>query len=375
MYLHASIGIDPSKLTELTQVKPTRVFAKLFYYLTAGLVGEQREVETFTAVSILQQLNMAMRSQGVTNIVRLAVDGLDLYLDEEGRPDDIDEAMKRVEVHARTTQDTELANFGRIVLVLEHEIEHLRLLIQAEVDRVHPPDEFPILVRVDGLMNDFKLSFGESTKGLRARMAPSFRDQDRYDALVANRMGEFEDFVNALADAIGQQIHSDELTTKLERRLIRPKDRLESPEDLRGCYDDSHDDLLYGYYGFDDAFMYAWLWSSLSHDHGVHIREVSVIDEAGRTILDVGPDGFDAGSVTTLDPDAAFEVPDSPDVTFYAGSDYDRGSGVRTTSVDDSSYTGRNTDAWLDDMYIHSGFDHGGFSSCGSSCGGCHTDW
>ena len=373
MYLHASIGIDPSKLTEITRIKPTRIFAKLFYFLTAGLVGEEREVETFTAVAILQQLNVALRKQGVTNIVRLTIDGHDLYLDDQGRPDDIDEAMKQVEVQAHARQDAELTQFERIVLVVEHQLEHLRLLIQAEVDRVHARDAFPILVRVDGLIDDFKATPNETPAALRERMAPTFADQDRFDALLANRSGEFEDFVNALSEAIGEQIHTDEITTTHARRLLRPKRKVRDRAYVRGRFGRDHDDIFFGYYGFEDAFLYAWLWSELSYEHGVHVSAVSLFDERGRAVLDIGGEGFDASSVSTLDPEAPFERPPGEDLTLHTGSDYDHGWSEDSHMPEAIAFN-TQTGSWLDNIHEPTSFDpNSGLHAC-VSCGSCLGD-
>lgn len=371
MYLNATIGIDPSQLTQLTRVKPSKIFGKLFYYLTAGLSGERRELETFTAVSVLQQLNMAMRSLKITNIVRLAIDGTDLYLDEQGRPDDLDEAMKHVEVRGRVTNDTEIAFFERILLVLEHDLDNLRLLIQIDIERVHPEDEFPILVRIDGLLRDFDAQQGEDPAALRQRMAPSFGDQDRYEQLLSTRESEFEAFVDELVNAIRKQVRVDEVSIDIEQRMIRPQTRVDSRAAMRRRLDDAHDDLFYGYHGFEDAFLYAWVWSELSHEHAVHVSDVALVDESGRAVLDVGPEGFDAGDGATLDPDQPFEAPDGADVTFHSGSDY---ADTWTPEVDATSgASDTDSGGWLDGVFDSSGFDSGGASSCDSSCGGCSS--
>ena len=45
MYFTGTLSIDPSQITEVQRVKPTRAFGKLFYYLSAGRSGDEREVE------------------------------------------------------------------------------------------------------------------------------------------------------------------------------------------------------------------------------------------------------------------------------------------------------------------------------------------
>ena len=93
MYFHGTLAIDPSQMTNIELVKPTKAFGKMCYYMTLGLASEKEERETFTAVSILQEFNRAFSSLGITNILRLAKNDVDYYLDEVGREDDLKEAM------------------------------------------------------------------------------------------------------------------------------------------------------------------------------------------------------------------------------------------------------------------------------------------
>ena len=55
MYFSASLSVDPSQMTHIDKVKPTKAFKKILYYLTAGGLSDKEEVETFTAIAVLQQ--------------------------------------------------------------------------------------------------------------------------------------------------------------------------------------------------------------------------------------------------------------------------------------------------------------------------------
>ena len=73
MYLEGIITIDPSQITEIKKVKPTKAFKKFLHHLTLGGVSDKEERETFTAVAILQQLNATFRSLGINNIIKLTI--------------------------------------------------------------------------------------------------------------------------------------------------------------------------------------------------------------------------------------------------------------------------------------------------------------
>ena len=93
MYMKSTMTIDPAQLTEIHRIKPTKGFARIANLLTAGVVKTQEERETFCAVSILQQVNIVMRSAGVHNIVRLAKDDTVIYEDCVGRENDLKDAI------------------------------------------------------------------------------------------------------------------------------------------------------------------------------------------------------------------------------------------------------------------------------------------
>jgi len=77
--------VAPWKITEIEKVQPTKAFKRMLFFMTAGGVGDQQEVETFTAISILQQIFKGLTSVGINNIVRLAKDDMDYYIDNEGK--------------------------------------------------------------------------------------------------------------------------------------------------------------------------------------------------------------------------------------------------------------------------------------------------
>ena len=207
MYFNGQLAIDPSEETLVEKVRPTKVFGRMLYYLTAGGLSDRAEQETFTAVAILQQLNMALRSMGVTNIVRLTKDQYDFYFDEQGLEDDLKDAMEQFQME---TDYYESELFEALYLVVEHADQEMTYLIEIEIDRLHPPDVYPITITVNGTANDFAQQPGESADNLRQRMEPVFQVQDAYERFQRRKEAHFSHFISRLNQAVATYIKCDD---------------------------------------------------------------------------------------------------------------------------------------------------------------------
>ena len=54
MYFSSRLTVDPSQLTRIEKVEPTKAFKRLLHFMTGGAVSDKVEHETFAAVSVLQ---------------------------------------------------------------------------------------------------------------------------------------------------------------------------------------------------------------------------------------------------------------------------------------------------------------------------------
>lgn len=360
MYFASEISFDPTAATRLDRVKPTKAFARLFYYMTAGLAREEVEVETFTAVSILQQINVALRSAEVTNIVRLACDGDDFYHDREGRPDDLAVALQTLEASRANADRT--APFETLALVLEHAAGELKYLIQIDIVREHAPGTHPIRLTVNGVPR--LLQHADDAASAKRDLVSLFSSQQAHDAFVDASREEFDAFLDRLVQALALHIGVDQVTEQRAAKLLRPERRRKHAADDTQPSRDGFDDappLFCGYYGFTDSIFHMWLWSELMHDHGIQARDVTLVNEAGADVVHVGEDGIDPGEVALLDPDAPLAV----------------AAGVDAVGLDqDGNAIPKDTGGWLGSVLdggvdTDGGFDSG--SSC-SSCGSCGGD-
>lgn len=355
MYYVGKMSIDPSQLTEIEAVKPTRAFKKMLYVLTAGAVHEKVERETFCAVSILQQLNAAFRAAGIAHIIRLAKDGVDFFREEDGQSGALQQAFEdfRLEV-----DQLEAAVFETLFLILEHEDEVFKYLIEVQVNRSHAVGEYPIQIEVNGLFKAFKAQGDEYPN---APMDRVFEDQAAYDRFREETQAQFDHFMSGLRQALKTRIHVDDIEMTSHAAIIRPSKRISKPTDLpvqNRPTRSNNSPVFHEYCGMGGFFAYTFLWSALLFDNGIEVNQFQMVGEDGNPIMDVGEQGIDASMGNTLDPDMPLEAPDGGDFSLLDG-------GSHLDTKEDSS-------SW----FAASGFDFGGDGGDGggascSSCGGC----
>lgn len=365
MYLKAVMTIDPTQLTEIDRVKPTKGFGRIAYYLTAGLHQTEEERETFCALSILQQINLVMRSIGINNVVRLAKDDIVFYEDKDGQDGDLKLALDQF---SKKADPDRIKAFDALHLVLEHEVSDVTFLIDIRIKRKHAVGEFPITVTVNGLPNRIAAE-SSSTEQARLELARVFSSQENYDAYVDQHRKTFDAFIAQIETAFKTTMSVDDVHTTSNLNIIRPKNRVAHRDEIpisAGAIDDS-DPLFHNHRDYDDSLLFAWMWADLCHDYDIHCTDCSIVDTNGQAVLEVGSEGFQAGEGSTLNVDEPFCVPVGNDIEVLNGHDFSA----------EVSHFGNSSSGWLDS--IGGSFDGDsdagsgcGASSCGSSCGsGC----
>ena len=357
MYLTGSLSIDPSQLTHIDKIKPQKAFKRMLYVLTSGKVADKVEHETFCAISILQQVNAAMRKAGVTNIVRLAKDGVDFYLDETGKDDDIEAAMDGFKLEVDKLE-SEL--FSILYLILEHEDKEFKYLIEIKINRSHAVGAYPIEIIVNGLIKDYRMQDGEA---IPQSMQDAFSSQDKYDSVQTHKKSHFKHFIHQLDLAIKTYIQVDDVQTDHGVSIIRPTSKVKSKADMKPSKDISSPPIYHGYHGFSDFVLYTWMWSSMCHSHNIYLNDFTLVDEDGVDVMDIGDTGFNAADGDTMNVDETITPPSGADISPSEGF---------SDSVDTSSgsgwFGGDSGDSGGSDG---GGSDGGGCSSCGGGCGGC----
>ena len=176
MYLSATMTIDPSHLTQLRR-KPTKGFRRFAELLTGNLLSKREEHETFTALSIMQEINISLRSVGVTDVVKFTKDDEVLYEDQAStNSDDMPAAMDAL-TRARPLQGEA---FSSLALLLEHHLATIAVIIEIKVSRIHEIGIYPIQISINGL--DAELQTADGPKTLNDRLDGVFASQQTYDA-------------------------------------------------------------------------------------------------------------------------------------------------------------------------------------------------
>lgn len=370
MYFTGKITIDPSELTKIEKVKPKKAFKKFMFHLTSGLVHDKEEHETFTAISVLQQLNTALLDVRIDNIVRLSHDDIHIYVDNEGKKGDLKEAFDKYDL---TINDAMSTVFEQLSMVLEHQVGSFYYLIEIDINRTHEVAEYPIVMRINGLLKDFKSGSFSSSEKMREKMKSVFTSQESYDTFIREKESEFEAFIGTIEMSIKKFLKVDDVKSEVTKKLIAPNEKLTGREQFKvksnvsekRYYD--HDPVYYNYYGVSDFLFYSWLWSDMMHDNHIQVQDVQIMNNEGEVLGSIGDEALDSADLSVLDENTSYEdsMADTPSEFNVEHADFSN-----SDSLSDSSSGG-----WFDSVFDGGSSSDGGStcSSCSScsSCGGC----
>lgn len=381
MYIEGSLTVDPSQVTEIARQKPTKAFGRIASLLTVGLADEKQEVETFSALSILQRIFRVLRSVGVDDVIRISKDDTVFFEDEENRTDDLREALEQF---AQSIQANGQQVFEKLTLVLKHQFREMDFLIDVTILRRHRVGEFPIRLVINGMPT--ALNALNNIDDIRTQLSPHFESQADYDRLIEENMATFDAYLDTLKAAFEAKMQVDQVVTQRALKVLRPSKRVENRRSHDDYYDD--DDLAPVHRScchHDDSFLFAWLWADHCQSHGIRCRDLTIVDERGQDIADIGSLGFYAGVEPTLDTEQPFALPSTGVETVYQGHEYQSETKHSAEGLDTDSASSdagiaevdSTKGGWLSSIGDWAGDtfsgDHGG-SSCSSSCGGCGGD-
>jgi len=355
MYMSGTLAIDPNLLAT-TRRKPTKGFRRFAEILTAGLTAEREVHQTFSALSILQEINGVLRSLGITDVVRFTKDNAVIYED----PDSHDTNDMRL-VLDRVSQDSRsrsLSIFQTMSLLLEHHLPEITLVIEVRIRRTHAIGEDPIQIIVNGLAS----SFSQQEKDTAAvNLDRSFEDQLGYNAFTDNFRDQFDDFMQELEDAVRRHMRVDQVRRRSEAKIVRPQQDKSTVAAFGSRGDSfrsgsrSSDPVFQRFDATSDAFAYCWIWSTMMNSHDIRPQDVTIVDERGGAVGMIDSDGQQHDAI------------DRADSAFTDSDDASR----NIVDVDVDTDTGAGLSGWLSSFGGFSDSDSGGDSSCGgSSCGG-----
>jgi hypothetical protein len=333
LYLENLITIDPSQLTSIEKVKPTKAFKKLLFSLTNGVISDKEERETFNAVAILQQINVTLRNLGINNIIKMAHDDIIFYLDEEGKVDDLKFAINKYEIEINNAM---FINFNTLELVLEHLDEKFKYIIEIVINKNHEVGEYPIEIKTTDLFKDFK------EKKNNYKVKDLLKNQTSYDTFKPEKIAQLEEFTNSIRFELKKQIKIDDTKSVTKSKQIVLKKKASSNRKTKSG------SIFANYYGFEDYIYYNFIWSEIIHDQPLELNDIYFENENGEDLVH---------SNTIKSDSDLFDGNDATVTIDYINSD--------TTASDNDT-----SSSWFDFGDSDSDSDScSSFSSC-SSCGG-----
>lgn len=317
MFFLAKIEIDPSQITIIKKIDQESVWSKLADMLTMGSISDRQEQETFTVISILHQIQMGLMRMKVDNVVKISVDDFDYFTDKESKEHDLQIAMDNLE---KNIDSVESERFELINLVLEHKDGNMKYVIDIKIKRKHPVGEYPVVIRINGMMMDFMLRENESLDHLKNRMSHVFSSQEDYDNHLQKNEDYFQTFVREFEHNLSKFIRVDGIKIFVTRKLPRPK--LIPQLEQAIAFPKSVEPAFVGYPGIDKYLRYSMLWGNECSDNNITCSDFVLVDEHGNDILTFGKVGFNAGETTILNSGGEFNLPQGITAEAHSGNVY-----------------------------------------------------
>ena len=336
MYFRGKLTVDPHQLTKIQVIKPEGSFRQLFYHLTGGSAGDKKEVETFKAVSLIQQLYSTFSTLGIDNIIRLNHNDLEIYYDDTGQKEDFKLAIDKYSIEIDDSMST---FFNTLWMVLEHEDQQFKYLIEISVNRSHQVNEYPIEIIVSGLLKGFDEKDYGTQEELKEKMSQIFQSQHDYDQFINTKKEFFEGFLNSIAFELKKHVRIDDIKMSSKTRMVIQRDRQKVPEKSEKPV---YGGVPSGYFGFGDLLLFSFLWSNMCFDHHIHVSNTELIGEAGNVFGDIGETGIDAVEGSVFDSSTDIEtIGDTSGLSltedFEVAQDISGGEGMMDTVADADS--------------------------------------
>ncbi len=302
MFFSGNLAIDPSQLTKIETHAPDGFFKNLVFTLTK-IGGKKLERETFSALSILQELKRVMQSAGIDNVVRLAQDDIDFYFDHEGKDNDFEEALEKYDFEINEEYSSQ---FNVLHLILEHNKGSFKFLVDVKVNRTHKVGKYPIQINVSGLLSEFKAEEGQEDT-VKAKMESIFSSQTKYDAYLREKQTEFDSFMRVLEQHIRTYIRIDDVVADSQQKMVVPKENAPKRSRDIAPRPGAPTTVFHGYPGMGGWLWYSMMWGSMCHSHDIHVHDTVLVSDGGDMLGSIGAEGMDVGDSTLFDSDVPFD--------------------------------------------------------------------
>lgn len=316
MYFSSRIEIDPRQVTVIKKINFTNLVDKIRIMFTNDKHAGKYEQETFTVLSILNEIEGALKSLKIDNVIRLSVDGYNLYDDNNSTEADLDWAI----VSAKEKLDPINAEyFDNIFLVLEHVDEVLKYVIEIRIYRKHYVGEYPIQILVHGMVKELKCDKSDPNK-IEEKLELLFSEEEDFNNYIDYRLLNFERFIIDLQIALGKFIRVDGIKKHITKKIIRPMSPIVSLEQI--ARNKSTYPIFNNYPNIEQYAYYCWKWSEYCHKFNVKVKDCVVVDDNGKRIAHIGKQGFKAQENNFFNVKLPFSVYPSPYIKYYLNNFY-----------------------------------------------------
>ncbi len=317
MFLSAILEIDPSQITHIKRINNDNALFKLYDILTANVVNKSFEHETFTVVSILNQIQMGLMRLGVDNVIRINVDSYDYFYDTEGVENDLFDAFHSIE---QKIEPLESKLFNSLELVLEHSEKGIKYLIDIKINRKHKVGEYPINIKINGSFDDLRLERNEDISIVEDKLNEIFSSQDYYERYVKERKLKFQYFVNEFEQTLSKFIKVDGIKLQFHDKIVRPKVLIQGRREIRE--NGNTEPFFHGFPGISECLTYTLYWGKICSENNIWVKEFTLCDDFGKDIFAIGAEGFNSGSVDILRPQTKFKIPKLDNLIIYKDHDF-----------------------------------------------------
>jgi len=318
MYLTSQIEIDPSQLTKIKSVPQNSFWHKFANFMTLGVRSKKLEQETFTAISIINEIYTALKRAGLNNIVSLSIDDHIVFEDKLSVDDDLDTAIFEAK---RKLDPLQSELFEHIDLTLEHIQNDIKFVIDIHILRKHRVGEYPIKIWISGLFNEYALRENETRIQLLKRLSEAFVNQEVYDIFCKRFEGNFSYFIADFKRSLSLAIPNDAIIEKSKKVILRPKIVPESFSKYNvNNISFANDKGL----EIKNQSFYTMFWADLCHKYNIYVNNTIVADELGNYIIDIGNIGFKAGLTKMLKTNTVFEPIQNNDYKYYSDNKFQK---------------------------------------------------
>jgi hypothetical protein len=280
MYFVSNIEIDPSQITEIKSIKNGNALNRIVDKFNKKNISRKRETETFTVISILEQIRKGLEDLKVDNIIKLSVNGFNYYIDNDNEEHDLGPAINKLD---KLIDPLESERFDSIELLIEHDDENFKYYINIDIQRKHKVGEYPIKITINGLMNRFIVE-NQDYDIMLYKLSKSLVSDEISNQIIDEIESKFKIFVRALENNLATFIRSDGVKSLILKKIIMPINS--NDQDRYIEKDDDHYNLVFqNIPGIEPYLFYTLIWLDVCERNKLSLNDFVMLDYKGFNSL------------------------------------------------------------------------------------------